>query len=199
MISATRSWPHSQFSSSSRSRCAPNPLSGQEVRQPARPVRRLAERAAAVAADRHRRSGMTSAMASSTAPIVHSPMARRTPCTFDTKQLECVVAHDLPGVFAAELGELRDVGGEGHRIGEPLAVRPVRTEQDLVHADGLGEQLHVVLVVRRDPDVVPQLLDRVLFEVVRRGVGGLLEPLDQAVDEVRPVLDAGDLQLRDAG
>ena len=49
-------------------------------------------------------------------------------------------------------------------IRESLAVRPVRAEQDLVDADGVGQQLHVVLVVRRDPDVVPQLLERVLLK-----------------------------------
>ncbi len=117
-----------------------------------------------------------------------------------TEEFECVVAHHLSSVFEAELGgELRNIGGEGGRVGQPLAVRPVRTEQDFVHADGGREQFDVILVVRRDPDIVTQLLDRILLEVIRRVVGRLLQTLDQPVDEVRTVLDAGDLEFGGAG
>ncbi len=57
MISATRSWPHSQRLELVALAMGTESLAGQEVREPAGAVRRFAEGAAAVPADRHRAVG----------------------------------------------------------------------------------------------------------------------------------------------
>ena len=54
MISATRSWPHSQLLQLVALAVGAEPVAGQEVREPAGALRRFAEGAAALAADRHR-------------------------------------------------------------------------------------------------------------------------------------------------
>ena len=58
---------------------------------------------------------------------------------------------------------------EARRIGEPLGVRVVRAEDDPLRTDRVAQREQVVLVVRRHPHVVAQLLDRVATrERVRR-------------------------------
>src|ERR1700727_2360914 len=103
MINATRSCPHSQRSRTSRSRWAPNPLSARKfasrrVRSAdsAKVLRRLPHTVIV-------RSGMTSAIASRNAAMVHLLM--RLSSDFDAEEIYSVVTHDLSNIRFAEIGE----------------------------------------------------------------------------------------------
>ena len=93
------------------------------------------------------------------------------------EQVEGVVAHDLAHLGLVEGVQLLH---EVDRLGETLAVGPVGAEEHPLDADEVGQGPDVLLVVRRDPDVAPQHLERVLLEDPRRLVGLLLQPLRRA-------------------
>ena len=67
----------------------------------------------------------------------------------------------LPHVGVVEAVELlREV----ERLGEALAVGPVGAEEDALDADEVGQRAQVLLVVRRDPHVAADRVERVLRE-----------------------------------
>src|ERR1700736_881944 len=142
MTSATRSCPHSQFCRPARSRWAPKTLSARKfdsrrVRSDvsAKVLRGTPDTVIS-------RSGMTSAIASRTAPMVHSLMGLRSlkrssdRSDLDVQQIQCVVAHDLSDVSVTEADQFL---GERHRILQAFAMRPVRSEQDFVDTNGGGQ------------------------------------------------------------
>ena len=94
------------------------------------------------------------------------------------------------------LGEVRELVEEVERLGEPFAVRPVGAEQDALDADEVGELAEVLLVVRRDPHVAADRLERILREDPRRLVRLLAQPLHEQRHPVGAVLDARDAQVR---
>ena len=71
--------------------------------------------------------------------------------------------HDLLDLGVIEVIATQ-IGGETVRVGEALRVRPVRAEQDVLEPDQVLELTKLVLIERRRPDVLAQLLDRVRRE-----------------------------------
>src|ERR1700759_2783263 len=198
MTSATRSCPHSQFGSPAGSRWAPKPFAARKFAS--RRVR-SAVSAKVLRRSPHTvigRSGTTSAISSRTAPLVHSLMGVRglkrssDRSDLNVQQIQCVVAHHLSDVGVTKAGQLL---GERDRILQAFAVRPVRSEQNLVDTDDRRQLGQVVFVVGGDPDVVAQLLHRIYREQVGVVVARFFEPLAQPVYEVRTVLDADRFQL----
>src|SRR5579875_366874 len=73
-----------------------------------------------------------------------------------------VPTHDGGHVLLREgAGQVPEVAAG---LGQALGVRPVRTEEQVVDAELLGEGLDAVLVERADVDVALESLDRVLLE-----------------------------------
>ena len=83
-------------------------------------------------------------------------------------------------------------------LGRPSVCGKSLPKEEAVDADGVLEHRHVVLVVRRDPHVLAELVDRMGLERVRHLAAGVLEVAEEVGHPHGAVLDRRQLEAREA-